>query len=130
MSKNKLIYLFKYILSSSSCYVIDFILFVLLEKMLAPYIAVKAVLAATIGARMVSSLCNYFINSRYVFKVWHKECIVKYYIMVVVQMCVSAVSSFVLCSLIHQLPHAVIKMGVDFIIFIVNYIIQKTRIFV
>ena len=130
MRKGRLKLLAKYIMSSRSCSAVDFILFILLQKLLTPYLAVEAVLVSTILARIVSSLCNYFINSRYVFKVWHKDSIIKYYVMVIVQMFVSAFSVYILRKFIVDIPAAFIKMGVDFIIFVVNYIIQKKRIFV
>ena len=55
--------------------------------------------------------------------------LVKYYILVVVQMCVSSLSVYFI-YLLTNINETLIKIPVDVLIFIVNYFVQKKFIFV
>ena len=83
---------------------------------------------STITARVISSIYNYFINSRVVFKNKGIRKVIGYFLLVIIQMLVSA-------SLVSLVKHLIstnttlIKIVIDIIIFVVNYIVQKEVIF-
>lgn len=88
------------------------------------------IILATILARIISSLINFLLNRDKVFKSLNKNKImyVKYYTLVICQMLVSA---FVVDNLAKIMPinATLIKIPVEFIIFICNYLMQKFFIF-
>lgn len=111
----------KYIIGSLSSFIIDIVLFNLFNNIL-------SIIIATIIARIISSLYNYFINSKLVFKNASKTSIIKYFILVVIQMFASAyIVNFI--SNIVSINTTLIKIIVDIIIFIVNYYVQNKFIF-
>lgn len=120
----------KYIFASLSSFVLDILLFTLLLKII-PNVSlgiITNIVIATILARICSSLYNYKINEKVVFKNKSKNSIVKYFILVIVQMFVSAFIVSELYNLIHM-NTTMLKIIVDFIIFIVNFIIQREWVF-
>ena len=122
----------KYILSSLGSFVVDIILFSIFVKILPDIQWLKGVITtiviATIIARVISSLFNFAINSKIVFKHSTKSSIIKYFILVIIQMLISA---FVVSKLfkILGISSTLIKIIVDVIIFIVNFVIQREWIF-
>lgn len=121
--KSSIIRIIKYTFSAGSSFAIDIALFTLFNYLL------KNILIATIIARVISSLYNYFINSKYVFEKYSKSSIVKYYILVVIQMFASGFSVTLLSNIFKSINDTVIKVFVDICIFIVNYIVQKEVVF-
>ena len=120
----------KYIFSAVSSFVVDILLFTLFYNMLFGVINNKAILASTVIARIISSLYNYFINAKLVFKKNStKSSIIKYYILVLIQMCVSAGLVYVVDNMLTFLNVTVIKIIIDTIIFVVNFYIQREWIF-
>ncbi len=115
--------IFKYFFSSGSSFVIDILLFTLFNYVL------KNILIATIIARIMSSLYNYLVNSRLVFKSYTKTSIIKYYCLVIIQMFVSAFLVSTFSNLLVNLNDTIIKFFVDVFIFVVNYFIQKEVVF-
>ena len=105
-NKYDLVKIIKYIFSSGSSFFIDILLFTIFNYFF------NNILISTIIARIISSLYNYFINSRLVFKNYTKSSIIKYYCLVIIQMFVSAF----LVSMFSN-------------IFIINYFIQKEVVF-
>ena len=114
---------FKYLFSSGSSFVIDIMLFTLFNYLF------KSILIATIIARVISSLYNYLVNSRLVFKSYTKTSIIKYYCLVVIQMFVSAFLVSAISSWLVNVNDTIIKFFVDVFIFVVNYFIQKEVVF-
>ena len=123
MNKKEIVRIIKYTFSAGSSFVIDIALFTLFNYL------IKNILVSTILARIISSLYNYFINSKYVFKKYNKSSIIKYYILVIIQMFVSGISVTLLSNLLPSINDSIIKVFVDIIIFIVNYIVQKEVVF-
>ena len=113
----------KYIFSSGTSFVLDLLLFTLFNSLF------NNILISTVLARVLSSLYNYFMNSRLVFKSYTKNSIYKYYLLVVIQMFVSAALVSGLSLIFDSINDTIIKFFVDIIIFIVNYFIQKEVIF-
>lgn len=128
MKKNKeeIQRILKYIFSSGTSFLLDIGVFTVLTLFLGK--DTKAIFIATILARILSSLYNYFMNSRVVFKNKNKKSFIYYYILVVVQMIISASLVSFIETYIKIFP-TFIKIVVDIIIFIVNYIVQKEVIF-
>lgn len=113
----------KYLFSSGSSFLIDLVLFTIFEFLF------NNIVLATILARILSSLYNYYCNSRLVFKSYTKTSIIKYYSLVIIQMLVSSFLVDYLSSVLIKINVTVIKFFVDVCIFIVNYFIQKGVIF-
>ena len=90
----------------------------------------KKIIIATIIARVISSFINYLLNNGVVFKSDEKKLktIVKYYILVVIQMFISAFLVDKLYDLIN-INATFIKISVELFLFICNYLIQKIFIF-
>lgn len=128
---------FKYILSSVSSFIIDILLYALFIKIL-PWQEVTifslslSIILATLFSRIISSIYNFTINAKVVFKNKNRSSLIKYFILVVVQMIVSALSVDLLAYAfgISDSKTVPIKLLVDAIIFLVNFIIQREFIFV
>lgn len=125
-NKDEIIRIIKYLFSAGSSFILDNVLFNIFIFFIGP--GVISIYICTTLARIISSIYNYFINSRVVFKNKDKKTIIGYFILVMVQMIVSAT----LVSLIDKyisIATGIIKLVVDIVIFVVNYIIQKEVIF-
>lgn len=121
---------FSFIFTSVSCTLLDLLLFTLLVKLILPADFGHRIQAATIMARVVSSVVNFTINKNVVFqKKGHlASSAAKYFCLAVVQMLISAnVVNWLFQWL--QWHEVIIKAIVDTILFFVNYTIQKKFIF-
>lgn len=127
--RKELIKIIKYIFSSGTSFVIDLLFFTIFNYLLNGVFNTEAIIIATILARTISSLYNYLINSRFVFQSYSKKSIIQYYILVIIQMIISAMSVYFLNKVFSNANATVIKLFIDIIIFIVNYIIQRNFIF-
>ena len=131
IDKEEIVRIIKYIFSAGSSFVIDIALFTVFKLILTNTLTIKdtaIIFIATALARILSSIYNYLINSRIVFKNKDKKTIIGYFLLVVIQMFASA--SFVsIFDKLLKINTTIIKVGVDVVIFIVNYIVQKEIIF-
>ena len=120
----QLMIIFKYIISSGLSFIIDISIFWLINNLF------KNIILATIFARIVSSLVNYMINRNVVFKSneSRRKTVIQYYTLVLVQMLISAFSVDFIYTITKFAP-IFIKIVVDSIIFVVNFLIQKYLIF-
>lgn len=119
----------KYAFVSIASSVIDLGMFQILILALAGLALKWQVWAATIGARIISSLFNYFMNREVVFKGKHAgNTMIKYYILVVIQMCLSALFVYLLATKV-GIPKLVVKLIVDTVLFIGSFIVQKRIVF-
>lgn len=116
----------KYIVASSSSFVLDLLLFMLFNKLIP---GSESILLATICARILSCIYNYLLNANMVFNNKNKSSFVKYLVLVAIQMIISGLTVQGLAKII-SLSNVVIKLIVDIIIFMVNFIIQREFIFV
>lgn len=118
----------KYIFASASAFIIDILLFALFAKILKlPH----HILVATVLARIISSIYNYSVNANMVFKNKNKTSFIKYAILVIIQMMVSGLAvDFLASHVFTSVSPVPIKIVVDIIIFIVNFIVQREFIFV
>ena len=120
----------KYIISSLSSFIVDILLFTLFVSLL-PKINLKGIteiVIATILARIISATYNFIINSKVVFKNQSKNSIIKYFILCIVQMFISAFAVSALFELLH-INSTMIKVVVDTVIFIINFVIQREWVF-
>ena len=115
----------KYILVAGISFAIDILFFTLFNSLF-----FLNIIVATILARVISSFINYLLNKDKVFKSSEntKNTIFKYYTLVVIQMLVSALLVDILHKII-PINATFIKVPVEFILFICNYLIQKIFIF-
>lgn len=120
----------KYIFSSLSAFVIDIILFSLFIKLFTNInLDYKTkILLATVSARIISSLYNFKINAKMVFKNMTKSSYIKYAILVLIQMFVSAFGVTYLSRRI-GIDLTGIKIFVDMVIFMVNFVVQREFVF-
>lgn len=122
----------KYIFSAGFSFLLDLGLFNLFVKLFKNLIGDLAIFIATICARIISSFFNYLLNKNAVFKSEKKgtdlSSLSKYYILVVVQMCVSSLLVFIIFK-ITNLNETIIKIPVDILLFVINYFVQKKWIF-
>jgi len=119
----------KYLLSSAISFIIDIGLYKILFNLLINSIANYAVMIATIGSRIVSSLVNYKINRDTVFKSSSRNSVIKYYILCIIQMMISAGIVSYVFQLLGQQHEVVIKIITDIILFFINFKIQKEWVF-
>lgn len=115
----------KYFLSSFSSFILDIILFMGIFGALE--INYK-ILAATILARVVSSIYNYIINSNVVFKNLSVSSLIKYYILAIIIMLISGCFVTYFYNLL-GISIIFIKIVVDSILWIFNIIVQREFVF-
>ncbi|WP_167955681.1 bifunctional glycosyltransferase family 2/GtrA family protein [Anaerosporobacter faecicola] len=116
--------------SSFLSFLIDYGMYWILHLLCAALGVQQAVVPSNLGARVVSSICNYSMNKRYVFQ--NKENIVRsairYFTLVLI---ILAMNTILLLCLVHTvLPNVYLsKILVECIMFFVSYTIQKHYVF-
>lgn len=119
----------KYIFSSVISFIVDIVIYKIIFNGIINYIADYAIIISTVIARIISSLVNYSVNKNAVFKSSGNKSIIKYYILCIIQMIISAVSVTVIYNLLNQRYEVLIKLIVDSIIFLINFKVQKEWVF-
>lgn len=116
--------LIKYLLVAILSFILDIFLFNIFNHLW------LNIILATILARIISSTFNFLLNRNKVFKSSSKASIalIKYFSLVIIQMLVSAFSVDILAKFVLINP-TFIKIPVEFILFVCNYLIQKFLIF-
>ena len=115
----------KYFFGAISSFLLDIIIFWSLFSVLNIN---SKILAATILARSVSSIYNYFINSNLIFKDMNIKTFLKYYILVFIQVFVSGCFVTYLFELLN-IHVIIIKIIVDFLLWCFNVVIQRKFVF-
>lgn len=124
----------KYLVSSLIATVLDLAIFTVLNFLLPAAMSKEARLfTATAVARVFSTVVNYYINRKYVFRDNGsvKTSLIRYYILAAGQM----VCSYGLLSLLNTLFNAtrgaqtILKMVADLILFLINYQVQLRWVF-
>jgi len=116
--------IFKYIASSLVCTGLDYALYALLLHLSGSLAALSYV-----GARTLSSLANFLINKNVVFGArGGKYAAVRYYALVIAQMCLGALLVKVLYAHLTFNPFFA-KIPVDMALFFLGYWVQKTFVF-
>lgn len=124
----------KYLFSSASAAIIDTVVFYILKRWaILSFLPMPLTYSATIGARIISSLVNYGINAKHVFKEdATTKTFVKYYILAVVQLLVSATLVFVIehvLQITSPFLTTVAKAVIDTILFFFSFRIQHKWVF-
>lgn len=128
-------YFFKFIFSSAASCLLDLLLYTVIGMALESYFGQETViLLATVSARVCSSLFNFTLNQKAVFRSEEpiKKTVVKYYILCICQMLLSGIGVTQITALlgIRKIGiSTVIKAVVDGILFLFSYQIQKRWIF-
>jgi len=132
-----LAHFFRYILSSLICAVVDGGLFALLSAALAGVLTGTALTAAaTGGARVASSLLNFALNRRLVFRFTGHPglALARYYILVIAQYLVQLFLTQELFQLLHIADRATVLRTVLYVVvmtvlFLFSYVIQQRWVF-
>lgn len=119
----------RYVFSAGSSFFIDLLLFTIFNFFLGKIFGYEAIIIATILARILSSLYNFVLNSKVVFKKYSSKMFVKYYALVIIQMLVSSVAVYLINKYLIDMFATLIKLFVDIVLFVINYFIQKKIIF-
>lgn len=125
----------KFILSSMSSFIVDIVLFSVFLSLFNTFFAVPeysaiGIPAATVLARIFSSLFNFFVNKRGVFKnaSTSKATLVKYFTLTVVQMCLSATGVWA-AHLLLNWNETLLKVIIDCLLFFVSFTVQRSWVF-
>lgn len=119
----------KYILVSITSFMVDVFLFQVFNFFLGKIIEYEAIIIATILARILSSLYNYHFSSHLVFKRYSSIIFKRYLLLVIINMFTSSIIVYLINKHCINIYVVIIKLIVDTIIFIANYLIQKIIIF-
>ncbi len=125
---------FKYVLSSCASAAVDLLAFWLLHMLLGGLLGKTAVVVCTALARAISSFVNFNLNKSLVFSSngSYGKTMAKYYVLCVVQLCVSAGLVQLLGSLFSASASwllTVLKAVVDTCLFFISYRIQRAWVF-
>ena len=126
--------IFKFLFSSFASSLIDLAIFTIIEALLLGRVDDSLrIFSATAGARVISSLFNYTFNRKAVFKSSEsiKGSIVKYYILCVLQLCVSYMLVYAVTSILSlgSVMTVVAKAIIDTILFVISFRIQRRWVF-
>ena len=126
--------IFKFLFSSFASSLIDLAIFTIIEALLLGRVDDSLrIFSATAGARVISSLFNYTFNRKAVFKSSEsiKGSIVKYYILCVLQLCVSYMLVYAVTSILSlgSVMTVVAKAIIDTILFAISFQIQRRWVF-
>ncbi|MBQ2756698.1 MAG: bifunctional glycosyltransferase family 2/GtrA family protein [Oscillospiraceae bacterium] len=122
--------IFKYISSSVISWAVDFGLFALLSWLLAEIEPHYGLLIATVAARVVSSLCNYAINKKVVFRNNSSVAatMAKYYTVAVVQAALSYGGVYLFTEVL-GIYSLISKLVVDLVLFLISFKVQQLWVF-
>ena len=127
---NKYKTVFTYLLSSGLSFIVDIISFSIILYFIKDKF-VDAILLSSYVARTISSVVNYIVNKKYVFKNEKKrnyKAFIEYFLLVIINITISGLLVTKVYNYIH-LNATFIKVIIDSIIFIINYFLQKLVIF-
>ncbi len=124
----------KYLFSSTAAAVVDAVGFYVFKKFtFLEFLPIPLTFTASILARVISSLINYFCNAKVVFKgKTNGSTLVRYYLLAVAQIAISASSVFVieyLLGIAAPVLSTMIKILVDTVLFFFSFRIQHCWVF-
>ncbi|SDO21684.1 dolichol-phosphate mannosyltransferase [Psychrobacillus sp. OK028] len=118
-----------YALSGAASFAIDIGLYALFIKLWREDAPELFIVIATIAARFLSALFNYYINRNKVFKQGSRNSFIRYYLLAASIMLISAGSVHFLYAEWLGRGEIVLKVIVDAILFIFGFIIQRAWVF-
>ena len=98
---------------AGSSFFIDLLLFTVFNALFSKFLGYEAIIIATILARILSSFYNFVINSKFVFKKYSKKMLIQYYILVIIQMCLSSALVYLINRFLLDTFATIIKFFVD-----------------
>ena len=120
----------RYVFASVSSFLVDIFLFMVFMHILPEFSfgCVTTIVLATILARIFSSIYNFILNARVVFKNKGKDSLIKYFSLVGIQMLASA---FLVSKIFYyiKINIAFLKIVVDVILFMINFTILREWVF-
>ncbi|MBQ7954340.1 MAG: bifunctional glycosyltransferase family 2/GtrA family protein [Lachnospiraceae bacterium] len=124
----------KFLLSSAASFLIDYGLFTVLLFLLGEHVSrTMRLFSATFASRAVSSLFNFAMNKKAVFRsdAPLKSSLLKYYTLCVCQAALSYALVFLLSTLLqaHSGLEALLKLVVDVVLFLISFQIQQRWVF-
>lgn len=116
----------KFMLSSLSCFLIDYIIFITLIKIFSA--TPTNIFLSNIIARIISGTLNYNLNKKFVFRSSKNNTLKSY---ISLALAIILINSFILNIFINtiNINPKIAKITVEIILFILNYIIEKNIIF-
>ncbi len=122
--------IFRFLSASLGCTVIDLAAFALLGWLLRSLTDAPRLLAATLGARVISSLCNYAANRSLVFHSTqrHSRSMPRYYLLCAAQAAASYGGVYLLSAVL-PLPELLAKICTDTVLFLISFQIQRQWVF-
>ena len=127
---NKYKTVFTYLLSSGLSFIVDIISFSIILYFIKDRF-LDAILLSSYVARAISSVVNYIVNKKYVFKNEKKrnyKAFIEYFLLVIINITISGLLVTKVYNYIH-LNATFITVIIDSIIFVINYFLQKLVIF-
>ena len=118
----------KFVSSSLAAFVIDYLLVLLVRYLTRGLGESLSLLVSVVGARVVSSLCNYHLNRRFVFAQGTRTSIVKYYIVAVALLLLNYGFLWV-CNVALPIPLAVAKILAELVLYPLSFILQRKFVF-
>lgn len=118
-----------YALSGAASFGIDIGLYALFIKVWKDDAPELFIIIATIAARFLSALFNYYVNRHKVFKQGSKKSFIRYYLLAAFIMLISAGSVHLLYAEWLGKGEIVLKVIVDALLFIFGFIIQRVWVF-
>ena len=126
---------FRYVVSAVCSWLVDNGLYLLLMTLLGGRLAAAAASTVSqISARVLSSLFNFTMNDRYVFRNGenHWKAFLKYYCLCIPQTLISVVCLTALVAGLkigHPVLATLVKIVIELILFVISYYIQKKWVF-
>ncbi|MEF3329231.1 glycosyltransferase [Oceanobacillus oncorhynchi] len=118
----------KYLQSSVTSFLVDVAAYAILIRLLA-HISLSSIMAASVLARAISSIFNYYVNKELVFTQRTKHSFFKYFGLVICQITASALLVYLLLLLLPVISTVFLKIAVDSLLFFLSFYIQKNYVF-
>ncbi|MGM0898889.1 MAG: glycosyltransferase [Bacillota bacterium] len=118
-----------YGVSGAASFGLDIALFWIFVQLLRDESPEAFIIIATVAARILSSLFNYYINRNKVFKQGSKQSLLRYYILAAFIMGASAASVHLLYAEWLGRGEVILKVVVDTVLFIFGFVVQRSWVF-
>jgi putative flippase GtrA len=92
-------------------------------------INLSSIVIASLGARLISAIVNYYINRELVFGQRTKNSMLQYFLLVIVQILLSSFLVYLIYLILPIGDSVLLKIGVDCLLFFFSYHVQKNVIF-
>ncbi len=118
----------KFVSASVAAFLIDFILLLLMQYLTRGLGKELSLLVSVVSARVVSSLCNYSLNRRFVFAQGTRTSILKYYIVAAALLGLNYSFIWVFNAAL-PIPLAVAKIITELLLYPLSYVLQRRFVF-